>query len=87
MKRWFVQCIEQNWKSGVTVALVSLPLSISLAVASQSSPTAGIITAVWAGLIAAILGSSNYNIIGPTGHCLDFWPHMPLHMGQAHCRC
>lgn len=57
----------QNWKSGLTVALVSIPLSISLAVASQSTPIAGIITAVWAGLIASFFGGSNYNIIGPTG--------------------
>lgn len=56
-----------NWKSGLTTTLVSLPLSVSLAVASQSTPTAGIITAVWAGLIASIFGGSNYNIIGPTG--------------------
>lgn len=58
---------SQNWKSGLTVALVSVPLSISLGVASQSTPIAGIITAVWAGLIAAFFGGSNYNIIGPTG--------------------
>lgn len=56
-----------NWKSGVTVALVSIPLSVSLAVASGTSPVAGIITAVWAGLLASMLGGSNYNIIGPTG--------------------
>jgi len=59
--------IKDNWKAGLTVALVSLPLSISLAVASKVSPTAGIITAMWAGLVAAIFGGSNFNIIGPTG--------------------
>lgn len=56
-----------NWKAGLTVALVSIPLSISLAVASGTSPTAGIITAMWAGLIASFVGGSNFNIIGPTG--------------------
>ncbi len=61
------QNIKHNWKSGLTVALVSIPLSISLAIASQTTPLAGIITAVWAGLTAAIFGGSNYNIIGPTG--------------------
>lgn len=59
--------LRQNWKSGLTVALVSIPLSVSLAVASQSTPTAGIITAIWAGLLAAIFGGSHYNIVGPTG--------------------
>ncbi|MBP6870298.1 SulP family inorganic anion transporter [Candidatus Babeliales bacterium] len=59
--------ISSNWKSGLTVAMVSIPLSISLAVASNTTPIAGIITAIWAGFIASIFGGSNYNIIGPTG--------------------
>lgn len=59
--------IKSNWKSGLTVSLVSIPLSVSLAVASGTSPTVGIITAVWAGLFASIFGGSNFNIVGPTG--------------------
>jgi len=59
--------LKNNWKSGFTVALVSIPLSISLAVASGASPVDGIITAVWAGLLASIFGGSNFNIVGPTG--------------------
>jgi len=61
------QKIRSNWKSGLTVGLVSIPIAISLAVASNASPVAGIVTAFWAGLIASIFGGSNYNIIGPTG--------------------
>jgi MFS superfamily sulfate permease-like transporter len=56
-----------NLKSGLTVALVSLPLSISLAIAADATPVQGIITAVWAGGLAAVLGGSHYNIVGPTG--------------------
>lgn len=56
-----------NWKSGLTTALVSIPLSVSLAVASGGTPIQGIITAVWAGLLASIFGGSIYNIIGPSG--------------------
>lgn len=59
--------IKENWKSGLTVALISIPLSISLAIASGVSPVSGIITGIWAGLIAALFGGSNYNILGPTG--------------------
>ena len=59
--------MKNNWKSGVTVALVSIPLSISLAVASQTSPVVGIVTAIWAGLITSLFGGSNFNIVGPTG--------------------
>ncbi len=62
-----IKRLKDNWKAGLTVALVSIPLSISLAVASDSSPTAGIITAIWAGLIASFFGGSNFNIVGPTG--------------------
>lgn len=62
-----IKKILANWKAGLTVALVSIPLSISLAVASGASPTAGIITAMWAGLIASLFGGSNFNIVGPTG--------------------
>ncbi|MFA5840973.1 MAG: SulP family inorganic anion transporter [Candidatus Paceibacterota bacterium] len=59
--------IKKNLKSGLTVSLISIPLSVSLAVASGATPVIGIITAIWAGLIAAIFGGSNFNIVGPTG--------------------
>lgn len=59
--------VSKNWKSGLTVALVSVPLSLSLAIASNATPVQGIITAVWAGLVAALLGGSRFNVIGPAG--------------------
>lgn len=58
---------KNNWKSGVSVALVSIPLSLSLAIAAGASPMTGIITAVWAGLVGGIVGGSQFNIIGPAG--------------------
>lgn len=62
-----MQYIKNNLKSGLTVALISIPLSVSLAVASGTTPTVGIITAIWAGCIAAVFGGSHFNIVGPTG--------------------
>lgn len=59
--------LQANWKAGLTIALVSIPLAVALAVASQVTPAQGLITAIWAGLVAALAGSSRYNIIGPTG--------------------
>lgn len=59
--------IKLNFKSGLTISLISIPVSISLAVASGVDPKLGIITAIWAGLLASFFGGSNYNIIGPTG--------------------
>lgn len=59
--------LRTNWKAGLSVALISLPLSLSLAIASKAAPITGVITAVWAGLAAAIFGGSVYNVIGPAG--------------------
>ena len=59
--------VAENWKSGLTVALISVPLSIALSIASGAGPVPGIITGIWATLIASIFCSSNYNIIGAAG--------------------
>lgn len=59
--------IKQNWKSGLTVSFVSVPLSISLSVAAGATPLMGVITAIWAGLVASFFGGSKFNIVGPTG--------------------
>eukprot|EP01126_Amoeba_proteus_P066624 TRINITY_DN9685_c0_g2_i2.p1 TRINITY_DN9685_c0_g2~~TRINITY_DN9685_c0_g2_i2.p1 ORF type:complete len:663 (+),score=126.30 TRINITY_DN9685_c0_g2_i2:97-2085(+) len=59
--------LKENWRSGTSVALVSLPLSISLAVAADATPNMGMITASWAGLIHSLFGGCQYNIVGPTG--------------------
>jgi SulP family sulfate permease len=59
--------IRRNLKSGLTVSLISIPLSVSLAVASGVTPMIGVVTAIWAGLIAAYFGGSSFNIVGPTG--------------------
>lgn len=75
--------IKQNWKSGLTVALVSIPLAVSLAVASQTSPGIGIITAVWAGLMTSIFGGSNYNVIGPTAALSGLLAYQSITQGAA----
>ncbi len=58
---------KENLKAGITVATVSLPLSISLSIASGAGPTLGVITSIWAGLFASFFGSSKYNIVGVAG--------------------
>lgn len=63
---------KTNWKAGLAVALINIPLSISLAVASlgansTNAPLLGLITAIWGGAIAAIFASNNHNIYGPAG--------------------
>jgi SulP family sulfate permease len=56
-----------NWKPGLTVALISVPLSLSLSIASGATPLQGILTAVWAGAVYALFAGSRYNVVGPAG--------------------
>ena len=53
--------------AGLTVAVVALPLSLALAIASGVSPGRGLFTAIVAGAIVSALGGSRYQIAGPTG--------------------
>jgi len=52
--------------AGVIVAIIALPLSIALAIASGVSPEKGLYTAIVAGFVIAALGGSGVNISGPT---------------------
>ena len=52
--------------AGIIVAIIALPLSIALAIASGVSPERGLYTAVVAGFVIALLGGSRVNISGPT---------------------
>jgi SulP family sulfate permease len=53
--------------AGVIVGIVALPLAIAFAVASGVSPERGIVTAIIAGFLIALLGGSRVQIGGPTG--------------------
>ena len=53
--------------AGVTVALVALPLSIAIAIASGAPPASGPVTAIVAGFLVSALGGSRVQIGGPTG--------------------
>lgn len=53
--------------AGVIVAIIALPLSVALAIASGVTPEKGLITAIFGGFIIAFLGGSRVQIGGPTG--------------------
>lgn len=53
--------------AGLTVAMIALPLSIAIAIASGASPEKGLITAIVAGFLISLLGGSRVQIGGPTG--------------------
>lgn len=52
--------------AGIIVAIIALPLSIALALASGVGPEAGIFTAIVAGFVSSALGGSTVQISGPT---------------------
>lgn len=52
--------------AGLIVAIIALPLSIALAIASGVSPEKGLYTAIVAGFVISMLGGSKVNISGPT---------------------
>ena len=53
--------------AGITVAIVALPLALGFGVTSGMGATAGLITAVVAGFVAAVFGGSHLQVSGPTG--------------------
>ena len=52
--------------AGVIVAIIALPLSIALALASGVEPACGVYTAIFAGFVVSFLGGSRVQIAGPT---------------------
>ena len=58
--------IPRDIVAGVVVAIVALPLSIALAIASGVGPEQGLYTAIVAGFLIALLGGSPVQISGPT---------------------
>jgi SulP family sulfate permease len=53
--------------SGLTVAIVALPLSMAIAIASGVDPGRGLYTAVIGGFIVSLLGGSRFQVGGPAG--------------------
>ncbi len=59
--------LRQDALAGLTVAVVAIPLSMAIAIASGASPAAGLTTAIVGGFIISALGGSRYQIGGPAG--------------------
>jgi len=53
--------------AGLTVAIVALPLSMAIAIASGASPAQGLYTAIVGGFVVSALGGSRFQIGGPAG--------------------
>ena len=63
----YIRSVKENWMPGLTVALVSVPLSVALAIASGCTPTMGMSTAIYGPAVSGMIGGSAYNILGPAG--------------------
>lgn len=66
LKGYNGQQFAKDAVSGVIVAIIALPLSIALALASGVGPEQGIYTAIIAGFLISFLGGSKVQIAGPT---------------------
>jgi SulP family sulfate permease len=59
--------LRKDALAALTVAIVALPLSMAIAVASGVSPARGLYTAIVGGFLVSLLGGSRYQIGGPAG--------------------
>ncbi len=66
MKGYTKQKLINDIIAGIIVAIIALPLSIALALASGVKPEQGLYTAIVAGFVIALLGGSRVQISGPT---------------------
>lgn len=66
MKHYNKEQFVKDFISGIIVAIIALPLSIALALASGVTPEQGLYTAIVAGFVISILGGSKVQIAGPT---------------------
>lgn len=67
LKGYTLKDLKADVIAGLIVAIIALPLSIALAIASGVSPEKGLHTAIIAGFIISFLGGSRVQIGGPTG--------------------
>lgn len=66
MKTYTKKQLLQDIIAGIIVAIIALPLSIALALASGVEPACGVYTAIAAGFMVSLLGGSRVQIAGPT---------------------
>lgn len=66
-KGYNLEKFKRDCIAGLTVAVISIPLAMALAIASGVGPDQGLYTAIIAGFFIALLGGSRYQIGGPTG--------------------
>jgi SulP family sulfate permease len=59
--------LRRDAVAGLTVAIVALPLSMAIAIASGATPAQGLYTAIVGGFLVSLLGGSRFQVGGPAG--------------------
>lgn len=72
LKKTLGQKFAENIKSGIVVGMVNLPMCISFAVASGTTPNIGVMSGIWGGIFGGLIGGSYYNVLGPAGAMAGF---------------
>ncbi|WP_370200844.1 SulP family inorganic anion transporter [Roseibium sp.] len=67
MQDYSLPLFRADLVAGITVAMVALPLSLAIAIASGADPAKGLVTAIVGGFFISLLGGSRVQIGGPTG--------------------
>lgn len=67
LKTYSWALFREDAVAGVTVAMVAIPLSLAIAIASGAAPETGLFTAIVGGFLVSLLGGSRVQIGGPTG--------------------
>lgn len=62
-----LKALRADALAGLTVAIVALPLSMAIAIASGATPVMGLYTAIVGGFLVSALGGSRFQIGGPAG--------------------
>jgi len=66
-KNYSFQLLQKDAMAGLTVAAVALPLALAFGVSSGATASAGLVTAILAGIAIGLLSGAPYQISGPTG--------------------
>jgi SulP family sulfate permease len=79
--------LPRSWRrdvlAGVTVGVVALPLALAFGISSGVGAAAGLMTAVIAGLVAAVFGGSHVQVSGPTGAMAVVLAPVVVHYGLS----
>ena len=59
--------LAKDFSAGMTVAAVALPLALAFGVSSEASAAAGLVTAIVAGVVIALLGARPIRCPAPPG--------------------